>query len=686
MKAQSSSRRGTQLIHFTLSLLAFLAGSASILGQPSAIAPTSDAQSYLNDYEVPSGRIRAGFIPYKAKLVWGESLRATFTVENISSNEFNFTFGGDYRGTGRHDRFKIAVTNANGEALPDPTPRAFDFGGFLQPVNLKTGQSFSNEIDLLRFRTVDKPGVYTVDCNFAPNDGWNPKPGPTNLVIHSRFTLEILENTPGRIADVLDELVAKAKVSHGPALSETLTQLAQFGKDDAVPRLAQLTIDGPIDLRVSTLGVLPLIPTETSLEAVLTAFRDSDPTIRAAAASALGAMQKPRGVDALLAAFPMEKSPVAEAILLSLGASKSDRALPVITDTLDTGEIETKRAAINALVNFGGSNAVAALTQRINTNFLSVRYEIVLALVEKLRQPMQASWLSPVLVGREMNHEWLDSIRLLRMYAGDQAIPTLLSFLDYDVAWSGRNWWILETGVKPCKNAPACDYEHDLNSDGEPEQWQKNLQLLQTLKPLAGPVPKLPIQPVIPPPPILKTDPPIDFSPAFTQKVINDPDRDIEIKTGFLTVRLQRGTSKVSYETADSYRSLYHEAGCLRSLLSIDGKAKTSKISSVQSEKLNQLLHQLAQKLCNSRVINNKELNFYQGLIWEPKNCPFDDDWHFLHRNYFEAPTDLIRDQAKADLMNSVQTLSQNYHAGTVEFVESAKKIFSPAQLEEILK
>lgn len=64
----------------------------------------------------------------------------------------------------------------------------------------------------------------------------------------------------------------------------------------------------------------------------------------------------------------------------------------------------------------------------------------------------------------------------------------------------------------------------------------------------------------------------------------------------------------------------------------------------------------------------------------------FYDDWFFLLSNYLEAPDGPIRDQAEADLMNSVQALSQNYHEGTIEFVQSAKRIFMPAQLKEILK
>jgi hypothetical protein len=57
----------------------------------------------------------------------------------------------------------------------------------------------------------------------------------------------------------------------------------------------------------------------------------------------------------------------------------------------------------------------------------------------------------------------------------------------------------------------------------------------------------------------------------------------------------------------------------------------------------------------------------------------------FAFTDYREAPPNL-KEQAKAELMNEVRIFSQNYHAGTVEFVESAKRIFKPAQLEQILK
>lgn len=694
MKKQISlATRNLRLIYFSLLLITLASVVGSAFGQQSVTQPISvELKPYLKDYDFQTNKIRAGFIPYKTQVVLGEPIQATFTVVNLGTTNFEFWFGGDYRGTGRHDRFKIAVTNANGEELSDPIAHVFDFGGFVQQVNLKPGQFFTNVIDLTKFRVMDQPGTYTVSCNFAFDERFGKKES-TNPVVNSAFTFSILERTPERVAKVLDELVAKAQATHGQDLSETLALIASFGKDDAVSRLAQLAENGPVELRAAAIGALSLIPTDVSLDVVLASLKDSDPAIRSAAAGSLGTMQKPRGVDALLAALPQEKSPVAEAIVQALGTSKSDRAFPAITNTLDAEEIELQRAAINALVNFGGSNAVASLMQRINTNYLSLRYEVVLALTDKLQQPMQAEWLLPVLMGREQNYAWSDSLGLLQKHAGAEAIPTLLSFLDFDVAWSGRNYAILYV-VKLCPNAPHIDYtyEFDLGGDpsypnGTPEMWAKNLHTLQTLKALAGSIPIIPVRPVISPPQYLKTDPPIDFNPSF--KASNDG--SIEIESGFLTLTAWRHQKNNSFNTSflvsDFYRLLYQYSKRFRSLPNDAKSREELKITPEQLKQLGDLLHKFALKLCNSRVIENKPGNFYQELIFANNyNIPFDDDWFFLERNYFESPEGPIREQAKADLMNSVQALSQNYHAGTVEFVETAKKIFTADQLQEILR
>jgi len=670
-----------RLVHVILLFMTSIVIMGSVVGEDAAALETrADQPLYLKDYGDSINKLRAGFIPNKTQLVLGEPLEVTFLVENRGQLTFEFWFGGDYRGTGRHDRFKIAVTNENGEALPDPIARVWHLGGLTRPVRLAPGQSFTNVIDLTQFRVMDKPGHFTVSCCLALDEhrGKEESPKP---VVTSAFKLIILDRTPERVADVLKELIAKAQSAHGQELRETLALIARFGNEDAVPRLAQLAEKGENELRVSAIGALSAIPTDASLDVVLASLKDPDPQIRMAAAGSLGVLQKPRGVDALLDALPKEKPPVAEALLLALGTSKAERVFPVITNTLDTGEMALQKAAIKALVNFGGSNAVAALSRRINTPFLSLRYEIVVALAEKLRQPMQAEWLLPVLMNREMGDGWLDSLSLLRMYGGEKAIPTLLSCLDFDVAWSSRNWWILEVGVKPCPKAPPIDYEHNPNSDGTPEQWQKNLQLLRTLRPLAGPIPEQPTPATPLTVPSLQTDPPIDFLPTYKES----PSGDFEIKSGFLNLALWRCRSQFHYSVSDSYRAVYHTSSRMRSLAKSSARCAQLEISSEQLQQLKNALHQFTVKLCGPNSSDQRISNAYTRLVSWSDDCPSDDDWRSLLVDYKESPASL-REQAKANLINSVQLRTQNYHSGTIEFVEVAKKIFTPTQLEKLLK
>jgi hypothetical protein len=340
-----------------------------------------------------------------------------------------------------------------------------------------------------------------------------------------------------------------------------------------------------------------------------------------------------------------------------------------------------QRAAIQALANFDGPEAAAILRQHINPGNLALRYEYVQALVEKLHQPMEAEWLRPVLMGREQNDAWLDSLRLLYLYGGKPAIPVMLSCLDYDVAWSDRNWWILDNGVKPCPNAPPIDYEYRLDSDGSPQQWQKNLRLLQTLKPQADMIPPPSTLPPIAPVPLLITDPPINFTPSFREVEHGG----VEIKSGFLCLTLGRGIADMPYSESDFYRPLYEKSGRFRSLAGDASQRAKLKITGQQSKQLEDLLHQFAVRLCGARVSDQKTGNLYNLLVWQSGYCPFSADWSDLFRDYQEAPP-WLKEQAKADLIESVRVFSQNYHAGTADFVESASKIFTSAQLEQILK
>lgn len=659
----------------------FFGGLALTFALVPAAFAQSDSPAYLDNLKTSGTQIRAGFIPRKTDLVFGEPLQAIFTVQNLGPTNFAFEFGGDYRGTGRHDHFTITAKNSAGAALPDPIAHPWNMGGILDQVNLKPGEMFTNVIDLTQFRVVGKPGDYAFNCSFGLGDYDWVHSRPTGPIVRSVFVLKILERTPDRVANVINELLAKAQNAHGPKLNEALNAIANFGQASATPCLAQLSKTNSMELRTAALAALSLIPTDDSIDVVLTAFKDPDPAIRAAAAASLGAMQKPRAVDALLARLPHEESPVSETIIRALGTSKSERAFATLTNTLDSGEIALQRAAIDGLVNYGGSNAVDVLRQHINTNYLPLRHDIVGALAEKLHEPMQPEWLVPVLMKREQDSDWHDSLTWLRTYAGSNTIPILLSALDFDVPWSGRNWWILNA-AQYCPGALQLDYYYDNNSDGSPAQLANNRRTLETLKPLAGPIPEYPDPPPARPVEYLKTDPPIDFVPVFREV----RGRGIEIKSGFLVLTLWRGAADEPYAASGLYRSNYAAAARFRALANASAETTARlKITPEQMTRLNSLLRQFAVKLCGSQVSAQRIGNFCNSLISQPRYCPDDPEWWDFFWAYLEAPPSL-KDQTKTDLIDSVVALSENYHEGTMEFAKAAGSVFTPAQIEEILR
>lgn len=639
-----------------------------------------DADSYLKTYDTPKAHLRVGFIPYKAQIVFGEPEQLNFSVLNLGPDTVKFYYDWNHRGAPGNRRFRVMMYDSDGRSLPDPYPNIG--GSWISTfVCLKPEQSFSNIVDLTDFCVPDKPGVYTVHCSYIFDESWK-EDDQAKLVANLTFRLTILDRTPRRVAGVLDELVQKIKTKHGQDLKDTLTLMAVFGKDAAVSRLADLAENGSVEVRTAAIGALPLVANDATLKIALEELKDPCPSVQVAASGALGSMAGSSAVKVLLKALPKEKSPVAEAIIVALGASRSDSAFSAITNAFDHGDIEMQRAAIGGLANFGGTNAVSVLKQHINTNYLAVRYNIVSALGDILCQPIQPEWLTPVLVGRDENGEWMDSLRLIRLYGGNKAIPALLSYVDFDWAWSARNWVILNE-VQGCPNAPHIDYEYD-GSIVTPEQLTNNLRTLRALKPLAAQV-RTYTPPPVPPPSFLKTDPPFDFTPVF-EELKND---NVKIKSGFLNLELgfYQGaySSQDTYDVSDSYTTIYKVARRLRSLPHDTSYCSRLKMSAGQLRQLDNLLYQFAAQLSGSNVSDEKIEGYYEALVTSCDYCPGNDDWFSLFSIYLWAPA-YLREQAKTNLINSVQAFSQNYHSSTVEFVEKAKKIFTSAQLDEILK
>jgi hypothetical protein len=92
----------------------------------------------------------------------GENILVHFILENTGTQPFHADFGGDYRGSSRHLRFKVTATDEAGNLAEDPDPNPICFGGFLGGRTLKPGEKFIESLPLIRYRRIVKPGRYTI--------------------------------------------------------------------------------------------------------------------------------------------------------------------------------------------------------------------------------------------------------------------------------------------------------------------------------------------------------------------------------------------------------------------------------------------------------------------------------------------------------------------------------------------
>jgi hypothetical protein len=619
--------------------------------QPTPAIPEK-LKAYLADYKFDAKEasdrtvLRAGFTPYKPQIVWREPMTVTMTAANIGNADFRFMFGGDYRGTGRHDRVKIVVTDADGNELPDPHANAPDFGG-ISSFELITpgGLKFTRTFDLTKFRTITEPGQYTVTCSFGFDESYAKD--PRKPVIKSSFPFTILARTPQRVTAVLDELQAKTEAASDEQLPEAMAAIARFGQEDAVPRLDEYTKTGETAQRTAAFAALPLIPGEAALEVALAGLEDANREIRIAAASALGRMPQDRSILALLNALDREQGHVKGAFLVALGTSKSKRGLAVLTRILEEGPAEMRSAAVEALVQFGGAEAIATLRQHVDTPNLPFRYQVVNALASKLRSPLDPNWLLPVLMCRRHNNrEWLDSLGIVRIWSGTKAVPVLLSCVDYDVPWSHRNFWILHH-VKYAKDAPEFDYIYNPNSVGTPDEREKNRQTLKMLREFSGPISRPTVWPAEPVP-ALKTDPPIDFTATLTPP--KDAETRATIKCGFFQESWDRNGGSTSFRPTEAYRPIYQVASDVRAILESPERAEKSGLTEQQLEELRQL-----------------EL--------PPRYPVIKEGLSLLYMWWQESPDGPIRERARDYLVDRVRDGVQQYHIDNVSFAPAARKI-----------
>jgi len=453
----------------------------------------SPHRPYLRYVQDGKWHLEAGFVPDKTRYVLGEPLGCiTFVVRNLSSKALGFEGGGDYRGRGRPERFRVHAVDANGIDVADPRAATPPMGGIVRRVSIEPGKVYTEALVVADWRTLDKPGVYTFTCErrlFGGVFSWGlpnrpiPPPKPGEIQVLTQFVITIEPFDKGKMQAVLGDLVEQIRASRRAKLNGLMDKLCSFSGEMPVPHLVGLSTDAHPEVRLPAIHRLGNYKTPAAEKAVLKAFRDTDRRIRIAAAGALGRINTKNTVDALIEALPKEDGLVELAILRGMGLTRSARVLDTLVRSLGDKDHDVRMAAVDALADFGGPKAVAALKRHVNDDDLRFREHVVRKLVESLRQPLDVEWLIPVVRANKDKRQECDSVRLIRLYGGQKALPALIRCLDLDnPRVDGYHNFILAIYMEACEGGLKLPWVHDANRKGKPEEIGRNKRILAGLK------------------------------------------------------------------------------------------------------------------------------------------------------------------------------------------------------------
>lgn len=210
----------------------------------------------------------------------GENVLLHFTLENAGPLPFVVSFGGDYRGARRAQRFKIAATHQDGSVAEDPFPNSMCMGGLGGPLTLAPGSNFVESLPLLSYCQIETPGDYSirVSHDYGWKDGEPPRP-----VADTRLSFRL--PTAAEAEQVVARMAALSEDPNG-TWSQRTRNYADFSC------LRHPVYLEPLLRRVQAgdrrmFEGLELIPTPEATETLIRLAADPDPDLAFAAATSL---------------------------------------------------------------------------------------------------------------------------------------------------------------------------------------------------------------------------------------------------------------------------------------------------------------------------------------------------------------------------------------------------------------
>ncbi len=110
----------------------------------------------------PDGTVKVSLLADKTEFFIGENILLHYRIEALTDAGVGVDTGGDYRGGNRAFRFVVKAVSASGTEATDPYPSQMNMGGLGGGGSAKQGKPWFEDVPLLRYRSLDQPGEYTI--------------------------------------------------------------------------------------------------------------------------------------------------------------------------------------------------------------------------------------------------------------------------------------------------------------------------------------------------------------------------------------------------------------------------------------------------------------------------------------------------------------------------------------------
>jgi len=495
---------------------------------------SSPSRPHLERRRTGKHVVEAGFVPDKDEYVWGEPIQnLAFVVRNVGEEALTFDEGGDYRGSGRHERFKISAVDANGRAVTDPLAGRPNMGGMGTRVTLEPGRRHVQLIAMHKRLRFAGPGVYTVTCKRTLNCDTGGEKAAPGVAVATTFRLTIRPYSPQRMRLVIEDLADRIRAGAGvtPRCPQTvlgrsteidkaarlhfaMSALAEINDGAAVAHLTRWLESRDPNIRSWGLRGLSKFSTGQVEGLLIGALRkDEVGHVRSEAARCLAAFRSPAAQAALIAALDDAEGGTRGRAATSLGSAgladpntavtalgralrdgdsavrtaasgalgrRLGKALPkkaanLLLPMMDDSTAAVRREAGIALALLGDKRAVAKIKQHIADD-----RTVLAQMLMKLGEPFDCAWITPIIRSRKGN-EWQNAIHFVRKHGGKEAAAALIGCLDFDKPTANYYnytlcWQIAAAG------GPRVTYHHDFDSDGTAAQQAHNAEAMKKLK------------------------------------------------------------------------------------------------------------------------------------------------------------------------------------------------------------